>query len=330
MNTEGNSQHVVLDVVLRCPICERSLKVPLLNDKVLVVKCPRGCGTFDFDCRKYISRQRFRKNASTISIVILLCVVIVLPFILWEVLGNKLQKATQNYDSKLARLEEALSEERQSLKIKYAVEVAAIDSSKLAKQAAIHYAALWKDRSNYLPRYALTGREKALLEMQALARDPTKSERDRIRQVAIKASPKHSRVVVSQTSLGFRLSVDFDMSELTTGEKGTRTKHSTIASLKKEVIRLTSKVANDMYQSCGHLGLKTISIGCRHFVDLTNKDGSKAKESNIVIYKAKLNAADFGELRHNPYLDTYSITARFKVELDEFSTLKIRMTTYEK
>ena len=330
MNAEVESQHVVLDVVLKCPICERALRVPLLHNKVLTVKCPNGCGTFDFDCQKHISRQRFLRNASTISLVLLLCVDIILPLILWEVLSNEVQVATQNYDSKLTRLDEDLSDKRQSLKVKYAAEVAAIDSNKLAKRAATHYAALWKDRGNYLPRYALTAREKALLEMQAVARDPTKSERDRIRQVAIKASPNNSRVVVSQTSLGFRLSVDFDMSELTTGEIGTRTKHKTIDSLKKEVIRLTSQVANDMHLSCGHLGLNTIAIGCRHFVKLYDENRSYVKDSNDVLYKVTLDATDLGNMGHNPYLDTYSITERFKVELDEFPTLSIGTTKHEK
>lgn len=328
MNAEANSRHVVL----RCPICNRALRVPLLKDKVLVVTCPDGCGVFNFDCRKHIGKQQSIRTVGTILLVILVCVDIVLPLILWQVSQNKVQRATRNYESKLVRLEEELSEERQSLKAKYAADVAAIDSSKLAKQAATHYAALWKERGNYSPRYALTAREKALLEMQALARDPTKDEWDIIRQVAVKAAPKNSRVVVSQTSLGFGLSVDFDMSELTAGEKGIWTKHLSKDSLKKEMVRLTSQVADDVYEWCEDLGLKTISIGCRHFVGLTNQDGATVSESNIVIYKVGLDATDLGEMKHNPYLDTYSITQRFKVELDNFPNIWIetKMVPYEK
>ncbi len=304
----------------------------MLKDRVLVVTCPDGCGTFNFDCRKHIAKQQSIRTVGTILLVILVCVDIVLPLILWEVSRNKVQRATRNYESKLARLDEDLSEERQRLKAKYAAEVAAIDSSKLAKQAASHYAALWKERGNYNPRYALSAREKALLEMQALARDPTKNAWDIIRQVAIKAAPKNSRVVVSQTSLGFGLSVDFDMSELTKGEIGIWTKHLTKDSLKREVKRLISQVAHRVYEFCEDLELITISIGCRHFVGLTNQDGSKVSESNIVIYKVRLDAKDLGEMKHNPYLDTYSITERFKVELDDFPNIWIETKTipYEK
>ena len=120
------------------------------------------------------------------------------------------------------------------------------------------------------------------------------------------------------------------MSELTKGETGTRTKHSTIASLKKEVVRMTSQVANNVYEWCRDLGLKTISIGCRHFVRQHDENDSYIGDLNKVLYKVTLDVTDLGEMRHNPYLDTYSITERFTVELDGFSTLSIETTTYEK
>ncbi len=281
MNTEVEIRRIIL----KCPKCERSLRVPLLGDKTLVVKCPSGCGTFKFDCKKYItkiSKQRSARTRSTILVVTLLCVDFILPFVLWEISKSKIQDARQNYERKLAQLDADLSGERKRLKERYAAEVAAIDSGKLAEQATAHYTVLWRARKDYSPQYALSAREKTLLEMQALARDPSKDTFDIIRNVATKAAPKNSRVVVSQTRHGFGLSVDFDMSELARGEIGVRTKHDTLDSLKKEVVRLTSQVTHRVYEVCEALELKTISIGCRHFVGLTDEDGSKVSESNTV------------------------------------------------
>ena len=122
----------------------------------------------------------------------------------------------------------------------------------------------------------------------------------------------------------------FDMAELTEGETGTSTKHSTIDSLKKEVVRLSSQVATDVYKFCEDLDLKVISIGCRHFVRLHDENKVYIGNANEILYKARLDATDLGEMRHNPYLDTYSITDRFTVEQDEFSTLSITVRRYEK
>ena len=328
-----NTETAIRRIIIKCPKCERPVRVPLLGDKTLIVKCPGGCGTFNFDCGRYITKiakQPSARNRSTVFIVSLLCVVITLPFILWELAQNRVQSAKQDHERNLAQLDADLSTERERLKAEYAAAVAAIDSSKLAKQAKDHYAVEWKARQNYSPQYALSARERALLAMQALARDPTKGEREIIREIAAKVAPKNSRVAVSETNLGFRLDVDFDMSELTAGEIGTTTKHSTVDSLKKEVVRLISQVLNDVYQFCEALELKVISIGCKHLVRQYDENRSYIGDSNIVLYKVRLGASELGEMKHNPFLDTYSITQRFKVEFDDFPNLSITESRYEK
>jgi len=118
------------------------------------------------------------------------------------------------------------------------------------------------------------------------------------------------------------------MSELSSGEEGTRTKHNTIDSLKQEVIRLMSKVTNDVYQFCQDLDLESITIGCRHFVQNMGEFKVSLGKQNIVLYKIGLNRRDLGELKNNPFLDTYSTTRHFKIEEDNFSDLYIEEGNY--
>ncbi len=164
--------------------------------------------------------------------------------------------------------------------------------------------------------------------MFAISKDRTKTIEQIIRDIAIKAAPPNSTVNVSQTENGIMLDIDFDMSELTAGEEGSRTKHDTVSSLQKEVVKLISRVTNDVYRFCRDLDLKTIAIGCRHYVNSYNLGesfllGNYLRTINQVLYKVRLNEEDIKELSANPFLDIYSTTQYFTIEHNEFPNLTI-------
>jgi hypothetical protein len=134
------------------------------------------------------------------------------------------------------------------------------------------------------------------------------------------------------------LSVDFDMNVLTHGEHGTQTKHITVNSLRTEVEQLLGRVANDVYEHCKDLGLRKISFGCRHHVRMTTRTPSQyvtwqhsrsSKTENLILLKVALRLRDVGNVTHNPFLDSYSISTDFTIEVDNFDTITIEEeTTY--
>ena len=218
-------------------------------------------------------------------------------------------------------------EEKKCLEIesRLKAELAQINPARLHDEAAVYYRAILDARESYDKRYALTPREKAQLRMREFASDSTKSYRESIKAVALEASPKGSDVDVVESLQGMTLRIDFDMSSLTSGEHGTRTKHTTKESLKKEVITLISRVTNDVFQFCSNLDLQAIYVGCRHYVSTEYPDGS-TRDENTVLYKMCIRKKQMPELLNNPFLDVYSTTQSFEIEEDNFEDIEIITT----
>lgn len=158
--------------------------------------------------------------------------------------------------------------ENNNLKIAYDKEIKNINIAELNRNAIKHYENIWQERKTFNSKYAMTAREKAQLEMLNLSKDRTKNIEEIIKEIALKTAPRNSSVNVYTSASGFNLDINFDMSELTTGEEGVRTKHDNVDSLKQDVVRLISKVTNDVYQFCQGLDLESISIGCRHYENI--------------------------------------------------------------
>ena len=218
-------------------------------------------------------------------------------------------------------LEEQLSSRRSTLE----EQLGRIDAKSLRLMAAKHYKHERDARRSYDKRFALTAREKAQLDMRMLASDSTKSLHDAIRAVARQASPKGAKIDVNESAAGIALDIDFDMSSVTSGEHGTRTKHHTKESLRKEVVSLISKVTNDIFQFCRDLDLESIHVGCRHHVRTTNEYG-RARDENIVLYKIRIERSRIPKLTSNPFLDVYSTTSYFEVDSDKFDDIEIVTT----
>lgn len=201
-------------------------------------------------------------------------------------------------------------------------ELAGINPVQLHNEAAAYYGIILDARKSYDKRYALTPREKAQLRMLELASDSAKSYHESIKAVALEASPKGSDINVVESLKEISLHIDFDMSSMTSGEHGTRTKHTTKESLKKEVVTLISRVTNDVFRFCKDFDLQAIYVGCRHYVDTHYEDGSNQDE-NTVLYKIRIRKKQMPELWNNPFLDTYSTTRHFEIEEDNFDNIEI-------
>jgi len=312
-------------IVISCPECKQKLRLPVYEDKILRVTCPNPkCKkVFSFDCKKYRARQKLILLATTIACFIVMAAIIITPVFLLDK-GNVLITEVQNeYESQFKKIQDEFTKEKMSLKESYDNEIKKIDVVVLKTQATKHYENIWEERKSYSSKYAITPRERAQLEMLTLSKDKTKTIEDIIRGIAIKAAPDNSTVNILSSVSGYSLDIDFDMSELSSGEKGTSTKHDSIDSLKKEVIRLVSKVTNDVFEFCQNMDLESISIGCRHYVRQYNEENIHIGDINLIIYKICLDKKDLGELKDNPFLDIYFTTKYFTVEIDDFPNLEI-------
>jgi len=219
-------------------------------------------------------------------------------------------------------LKKRLKDDFSAKKVKLEKELAAIDAQDLQLKATQNYKGIFEARKSFDKRFALSPREKAQLRMRNLSSDSTKSFHDAIRSVAQEASPDGSDISVQESSKGIALHIDFDMSSMTSGEHGTRTKHHTKDSLRKEVVHLISRVTNDIFQFCRDLNLSSIHVGCRHFVRTTYPQGA-TKNENIVLYKIRIKKTRVQQLQSNPYLDIYSTTKYFEIEEDNFDGIEI-------
>jgi hypothetical protein len=228
---------------------------------------------------------------------------------------------TQRTEATRTQQEEDLAKRRAALDS----EVAAIDAAELRRKAAQQYAQELEARKSYDKRFAISAREKAQLHMLNLASDSTKSFHDAIRAVAREASPRGSDISVQESSDGIALHIDFDMSSMTSGEYGTRTKHNTKESLREEVISLISRVTNDVFQFCRGIDLFSIHVGCRHQARTTYPDGT-TRDENMTLYKIRIRKNSIPQLTSNPFLDVYSTTRYFEVDVDNFANIEIHTT----
>lgn len=314
-------------IIIICPQCKQKLRLPLLKNKILSVICSKCRKEFNFDYGRYRLKQGIIKWSIVLCCITLFVADIILPFILPFMINISEVKIKDVYEKRISNMKMLFSKEKDNIKKQYTEEVAKIDSNKLKEKAREYYEIIWHERKNYDKKYAITPREKAQLEMLALSNDKTKNIEGIIKNIAEIAAPKNSTINVYTSGNGFSLGIDFDMSELTSGEEGIRTKHSTVDSLKHDVVRLVSKVTKDVYEFCQNLELESIAIGCRHYVNQYDKEYNNSLGiENIILYKVKLDKKDLKELKDNPFLDIYSTTKYFKTEIDDFSNLKISMS----
>ncbi len=302
---EGGNERVGMEY--DCPNCGNSLTAPSSANEPATA-APRGS--------PHAEKKRSVMLAALLATT--LCVMFVTQSVLMKDFDGIRQK--QAYETKVLREhhKKALTKRRAELE----AELAAVDEAALHRSAKEHYKEELIGRRSYERRFALSSRERAQLHMKAFASDSTKSFHDAIRAVAREASPKGADISVRESAHGIELHIDFDMSSMTSGEHGTRTKHHTKDSLRKEAISLISRVTNDVFQFCKDLNLASIHVGCRHLVQTKYQYG-RTREKNTTLYKISIRKGNIGKFTNNPFLDVYSTTQHFEIEEDNFDSIEI-------
>lgn len=318
-----------MKAILPCPVCRQGLAASLADDKKVTLRCPACRHEFTFER----GRRRRKERAIALAIVAfswgLLLLDITLPFVLIPKANSAPQHSRKQYEDAMQKRGISFEKELEAKKLKYAEEIRKLNLGQLRSAAEKHYAAIWERRMRFDDKFAVTPREKAQLEMLALSKrlgagSPDKPENMEtiLKQIAAKAAPPNSKIDLIPSEGGYRLDIDFDMSELASGEKGTQTTHSSIESLRNEVIQLNSRVMNDVYQFCGKMELASISIGLRHQVrEMVN--GNYERDATTVLYKIRLDRRNLQELKDNPFLNTYSTAQDFRVVRDDFPNLTL-------
>lgn len=314
--------------IVQCSKCGVRNRINSHSDGLRPI-CGR-CGTslihHASTCRKDTpNRQAGSRTLFSILLVALLGGVsygiLITPSLLRKDFTHLAQEEAQKTEAIRKQCEDQLAARRVALED----QLMTIDPKDLRRKAAEHYQRELAGRSSYDQRFALTPREKAQLQMQALASDSTKSFHDAIRAVAREASPEGANINVRESSRGIALDIDFDMSSMTSGEHGTHTKHQTKDSLRKEVVSLISRVTNDLFQFCRDLDLASIHVGCRHYVQTSYEYGS-TRDENTMLYKIRIRKDRLPQLTSNPFLDIYATTKYFEVEEDHFDEIEIITT----
>ena len=315
-------------LLVECPKCGAKNRIPEHSDRLKPVcgRCGTALSQHNYEQTIVHQTEKSGYNNFPSFLFILLLVAAILGIIVTPALMHKdfslfiadeLQKTElleKQYEEKLAIRKESFEKE-----------LADISGRALHRKASEHYRNIYNARKSFDKRFALSPREKAQLRMRNLASHSTKTFHDAIRSVAQEASPDGAEISIHESSKGIALYIDFDMSSMTSGEYGTRTKHHTQESLTKEVVSLTSRVTNDIFQFCRSLGLSSIHVGCRHYVTTIYPDGSTKKE-NMILYKIRIEADKIPKLTTDPFLNTYSTTKYFKVEENNFDKIKIKIT----
>jgi ribosomal protein S27AE len=314
--------------IVECPKCAAKNRISTHSDGLKPICGRCGAALFQENHKPPIHSPLQKPRFSTFLTLILItliaaviCGIIVTPNLMHK--DFSLLIAAEAQKTKL--LKKQHEDEFAAKKGKLEKELATIDAQDLQRKATQNYKGIFEARKSFDKRFALSPREKAQLRMRNLSSDSTKSFHDAIRSVAQEASPDGADISVHESSKGIALHIDFDMSSITSGEHGTRTKHHSKDSLRKEVVSLISRVTNDIFQFCKGLNIGSIYVGCRHYVTTSYPDSS-TKEENMILYKIRIQANQIPHLTSDPFLDTYSTTKYLKVDEDNFDEIEIIFT----
>jgi len=311
--------------IVECPQCAVKNRISAHPDKLKPICGRCGVALFQENQDQPIDSPPQKSRFSTILtfilialIVVVVCGIMVTPNLMHKDFSLLITAEAQ----KTGLFKKQLEDEFTAKKIALEKEITAINAQDLQRKATKNYKEILKARRSFDKRFALSPREKAQLHMSNLSSDSTKSFHDAIRSVAKEASPDGANISIHESSKGIALHIDFDMSSMTSGEHGTRTKHHTKDSLRKEVVSLISRVTNDIFQFCRSVDLNSIHVGCLHYVKTTYPNG-ETRDENVVLYKISIQKSRVPQLTSNPFLDTYSTTKYLEVDEDNFDGIEI-------
>jgi len=185
----------------------------------------------------------------------------------------------------------------------------------------------WQERMAYDPKYARTPRERTILEIAEIAGDESIDAQQVLEKVAELASPRNAEVTVEEQEGAFRVKVAFDMAVMTSGEEGSRTKHSTIDSLKRETTEIIARVMKDLYDHCGKRDIEQIEVACKHGVEEWIAPGIPGPTSIIVIYDCRMSTADVVKIGNWRSVQLHTVADHLEVQHNNFPNIRIKFTT---
>ncbi|MCD6366657.1 MAG: hypothetical protein J7L46_03855 [Bacteroidales bacterium] len=313
--------------IIKCPKCGVKNRIKSNADNKIPI-CGR-CGARLFQeeqnhpTKPNSQTNKTKRNIQSVILIFLLTAVLFGIVVAPRLMRKDFSKLVAAEAKKTEILKGKYKKELAVKKVSLEKELSEIDPKTLRAKVTQHYKMILEARKSFDKKFALSPREKAQLRMRNLASDSTKSLHDVIRSIAKEASPPGAEINVYESSKGIVLNIDFEMASMTSGEHGTQTKHHTKDSLRKEVISLISRVTNDIFKFCRGLNIRTIYVGCRHYVITTYPDGSKKKE-NMLLYKIKVQENQIPHLTNDPFIDVYSTTNYLKIQEDNFDKIEIK------
>jgi hypothetical protein len=307
MQTDAREANVVSEVIT-CPLCGQRNRVTNSGSEV-------RCGA----CKNPLSNpfaRRAREN-KTIFAGIAIAIVVVLVFNAGLFSSIAELKAQQEHEVEELRQEQehdataALETHHKMLSDTWVVSGAS---------ARRRHQQEFEARTKHDPRYAQSSREKVILKMEAISGDASADSIEVLKQVATLAAPKGATVKVDRGSSGATINVVFDLSSMTRGEAGAKTKHHSIDALKNETLDIMARIFRDLYDHCGNRGIQHIDLACTHMVTQTRYN----VESDVVweIFKCNVLPNPAVDWRRVPI---HKVQEMFHVEDDDFPNIRIRI-----
>ncbi|MBN2507437.1 MAG: hypothetical protein JXQ71_12160 [Verrucomicrobia bacterium] len=176
---------------------------------------------------------------------------------------NRLEAARQAHDARMTQLrqeaEQHLSEEAAAARSRWTH--AGILSGNAARA---RHEAEWDRRVRHDPALAVTPLERMLVEVERVGRDPALAARDALLRVIERVAPPGSTNNLVPVQGKFVVELAFKMSALSPLERGARTRHTSVAALKRETVLMCAHVMRELFDTCGWRGIKKLQISCNH------------------------------------------------------------------
>lgn len=312
----------VVGTIIRCEKCGQKNRIRS-HEAGLAPVCGRCKASLKGVEKAQRSRRRRRQAIQRTLKIALLPLVLVGMFVAPRIITVDLGGLERDLQRQIQQLEADLDQALEAKRQGFEAELLEVDRSALRNAADERYRGLLADRLSRQPRFALTEREQSQLRIKELSSLTTKSLHEAIREMAREAAPRGSEISVREVREGVQLYIDFEMSSLTSGERGTRTKHETVPELRAEVLQLVSRVANDLFLFSKSVDLASIHVGCRHDVLTMSPEGREYARSRT-LYRVRVDRRELDESQNNPFLEFYAVSDSLKVELDVFDEITIK------
>jgi hypothetical protein len=185
----------------------------------------------------------------------------------------------------------------------------------------------WQQRLTNAPVFAVSRRERIILQIASISNNSNLSPAQVLEQVATLSSPRGAKIHVASEGGELRVQVVFDMSALTSGEQGARTKHYTVKALKAEAVELMARVFRDLYLHCGRRGISDISVACTHGVLIDAGSPALSRTATQTIYQCHIPEANARKVDDWGRSPLHRVIDVFDVQTDDFPNLRIQTTS---